>query len=256
MGPGLLCILVVLFLVGSAVVKAIRRRGQEEAGTALEAKEAAQVALHEGRVKDALALGRKAVTRAQAEQDRNLTAISHLLYGQAAARAGEETLAAEQLTQARRLAEDQATTALALANLSMVQRRRGRAQEALDLALDAVRNVPRVADPQLRGGAGWSEAALALAQADLRQDGREAAWRAVDIFQSIEVQPGEIPGEGLAFACYAAAYAMQAMGDQEAAGFAAEAVGRFSRLHAQTPELYKTRLADAKRLAEQLGAQL
>lgn len=256
MGPGLLCILVVVFMVGSSVVKAVRGRRQDRAGTALEAKEAAQSALHEGRLKEALALGRKAVGKAQAEQDRNLTAISHLLYGQAAARAGEEKLAAEQLDQARRTAPDPATAALALANLSLVQRRRGKAQEALDLAAEAVRVLPMPADPQLRGSAGWAEAALALARADLRQDGREAAWRAVDIFQSIEVQPGQSPGEGLAFACYAAAYAMRAMGDQEAAGFAAEAVGRFGRLNAQTPELYKTRLAEAKRLAEQLGAQL
>jgi tetratricopeptide (TPR) repeat protein len=182
--------------------------------------------------------------------------------GQAFARSGDDEQALIQLRKAVSFsvagqetdaAQETSMRALALVNTSMVLRRLGQIEEALELASQAVRieeGIRSDAEPYLLAGAGWAYAALALAQTDLAQDGRLAASDSLRIFRLLD-QDGVFAtgeGEGYAFACYTKAYASHRFQDSEAEEFAHEAVDRFAQLHATTPNLYQRRLHEAEQL--------
>jgi tetratricopeptide (TPR) repeat protein len=252
MGPGLICILAVIIMAASSLWKAGRKKKADPANAA-QLRQDADQALRFGRLQEATELSQKAVEAAREQDDRYLLAVAHLTYGKVAARAGDDETAQEQLELARQHADQEVLSAFIWANLSLVLGRLGRVPEALKLATEAVAAQAGITDPDARPGAGWAHVALAIAQTDSGQDGREAALRGLEIFREIEAEQARPWGESSAFACYATAYAMRATNDSSAAWYAAEAVASFSRLHLDVPSLYARRLEDAKRLAEQIG---
>ena len=218
----------------------------------MQVRQQADQALRYGRLEEAAELSQKAVAAATAQNDRYLIAVAHLTQGKVATRSGNDELAREQFEQARQFADQTVLAAFISANLSLVLSRLGRAPEALKLANEAVAAQAGITEPDALPGAGWAQVALAIAQTDSGQDGREAALRGLEIFRGIEAEQARPWGESSAFACYATAYAMRATGDSSAAWYATEAVASFSRLHLEVPSLYARRLEDAQRLAAQL----
>ncbi|WP_203915414.1 hypothetical protein, partial [Rhizocola hellebori] len=252
MGPGLICILAVIVMAASSLWKA-RRKQKTDPASAAQLRQDADRALRFGRLQEATELSQKAVAAASSHNDRYLIAVAHLTYGKVAARAGDDETAREQFELARQHADQAVLAAFIRANLSLVLGRLRRVPEALTMATEAVAAQAAITDPEARPGAGWAHVALALAQTDSGQDGREAALRGLEIFREIEAEQARPWGESSAFACYATAYAMRATRDSSAAWYAAEAVASFSRLHLDVPSLYERRLADAKRLEKELG---
>jgi tetratricopeptide (TPR) repeat protein len=252
MGPGLICILAVIILGISSLWKA-RHKQKTDPSTAVQIRQQADEALRFGRLEQATELSKKAVEAAHEHNDRDLMAVAHLTYGKVAARVGDDELAREQFDKARQFADQAVLAAFIWANLSLALGRLRKVPEALNLATQAVAAQAAITDPEARPGAGWAQVALAMAQTDSGQDGREAALRGLEIFRAIEAEQARPWGESSAFACYATAYAMRATRDSSAAWYAAEAVASFSRLHLDVPSLYARRLQDAKRLAEEIG---
>jgi len=252
MGPGLICILAVVVMGVSSLWKARRKHKLADPEQAQQARLQADQSLRRGRLEEATERSLTAVELAHAVQDRYLIAVAHLTYGKVAMRTGDDEKAREQFDQAQQFADQTVLVAFIWANLSLTLRQLGRVPEALKLASDAVASQIAITEPEARPGAGWAHVALALAQTDSGQDGREAALRGLEIFREIEAEQARPWGESSAFACYATAYAMNAMGDSSAAWYAVEAVNSFTRLHSEVPSLYARRLEDAKRLADQI----
>jgi hypothetical protein len=135
-------------------------------------------------------------------------------------------------------------------NLSMVLRRAQNVNEAIGLARWAIgvdTSVRPGARPSLaQAGVGWAKSALALAQTDAGQDGREAARDAVDIWHSL-VDSGVVSegqSEGLAYADFAMACAYRRFDPAVTSASGHRALTRFERLHAAVPGRYDRRLAE------------
>jgi tetratricopeptide (TPR) repeat protein len=214
-------------------------------------------ALHSGRLESAVAVSREIIGDSDfaslAPIDRLLV---HNAFGRALARAGQDGEALAQYHLIRMaIAEDTdlafpPVQAMNEANASLVLRRLGRLDEALEVAEQAaqyeVADVCHLA-PTFRAGLAIAQLALALAQTDSGVDGRAAARKALEILQRLDDQ-NELSGEPVAYAYYVMAYAARPHGE-DTTEWAREAVDRFTALHAATPGLYERRLADAVALA-------
>ncbi|WP_144122235.1 hypothetical protein [Catellatospora sichuanensis] len=152
---------------------------------------------------------------------------------------------------------DQALTVRALfaANTSMVLRRTGDTPAALTMATRAV-HLASIAPPEpvpyMQAGSGFAYTALALAQTDSGLDGRVAARTALETFRRLDQEKILPGGEGIALACYTAAYAGHRQGDEQAVDLAREAAERFSDLGRPGDALHERRLADASRLLAEI----
>lgn len=287
MGPGLLCFLPVLFapvpiarwlrarsaqrraatieqladsgrfaearvLLKQDIAALRRRRRKQPARAALAAamRDDADYALRQGKLEEArfLAVEAAAVAQVATEKPPSRVAMAHLRLGRFLSRVDENRPALVHLRRAVALSEDDAELrSLACASTSLVLRRLGVLEEALSMAADAMH-----AGETNSIGVGWANVAKALAQADAGQDGRGAAQESLRIFRQPAVQ--DTDGEGMAYACYANAYAGYAVYDDNASGYAREAFEQFARLYKQAPALYRNRLADAETLLNALHA--
>jgi len=247
MGPGLVCIVVVLVGGGFSLAKRVRAH-QAEVMARL-TNEATKL-FAEGKLPDARAKAQEAVELGQARTPRN-TARAHFCLGRVLFRLGELQEAQTHLAKALELDSDPHRKALAAANLSMVLTRLGRAEEAVDHASEAVRvhdeEIREYPERIMRAGTGWANVALSLALSAAGKDGVPAANKALTIFDDLEV------ADGLADAHLAKAHALQGKDIKAAFAEASEAHSRFSRLHAAIPGLYAERFAESQKLLDTLG---
>ncbi|MBB5867102.1 tetratricopeptide (TPR) repeat protein [Allocatelliglobosispora scoriae] len=178
----------------------------------------------------------------------------HLTLGQALAAIGDDDVAAVAVRKAFDLAQAYhlpgLDRAMLAANLSMILRRLGRADEAAKLATWAVTVGQQAetaeAPPFTVAAMGWAQAALALAQTDTGQDGRPAADEAVAIWNSL-VAAGVFPdgeSEGQAYADFVAAYALRPFDPALAQEKAQRVLLHFEQLSAQVPRRYDRRLVE------------
>ncbi|HCT81016.1 MAG TPA: hypothetical protein DGT23_31505 [Micromonosporaceae bacterium] len=287
MGPGLLCFLPILFapvpiarwlrarsaqrraatieqladsgrfaearvLLKQDIARLRRRRRKQLVQGALAAaiRDDADYALRDGKLEEARFLAGEAAAVAQVatETAPSRAAQAHLNLGRFLSRVDDNKLALVHLRRAVTLSQDDsALRSLACASASLVLRRLGVLEEALSMAADAWQ-----AGDANSIGVGWAHVAKALAQADAGQDGRSAAQESLRIFRLLATQDAE--REGMAYACYANAYAGYAVYDDNAVGYAREAWEQFSRLYQLAPALYRSRLADAETLLNALHA--
>jgi tetratricopeptide (TPR) repeat protein len=246
MGPGLVCIAVVLVGGGFSLAKRIRARRAEL--MARLTNEATKL-FAEGKLEEAKAKGLEAVELGQDRFPRN-TARAHFALGRALFRLGELEEAETHLAKARELDSDPHRRALAAANLAMVLSRRGKSEEAVERASEAVRvhdETKEYPERFMRVGAGWANVAMALALAGSGKDGVPAADRALTIFDDLEV------ADGMADAYLAKAHALHGKDSKAAFAAASEAHSRFIRLHATIPGLYGDRFAESRKLLDTLG---
>lgn len=246
MGPGLVCLAVVLIGGGFSLAKRIREHRAEV--MARLTNEATKL-FAEGRLPEAKAKALEAVELGHARYPRN-TARAHLCLGRVLFRLGELGEAETHLARARELDADPHRQSLAAANLSMVLTRLGRSEEALERASEAVRvhdDLKEYPERFMRAGAGWANVALSLALSAAGKDGVPAADRALAIFDDLEVP------DGLADAHLAKARALQPKDPKAAFAEASEAHSRFSRLHVSIPGLYADRFAESQKLLDDLG---
>jgi hypothetical protein len=146
------------------------------------------------------------------------------------------------------------------ASLSMVLRRVKNVNEAIGLARWAISidtsNRPGVRPSLAQAGVGWAQAALALAQTDAGQDGREAARESVNIWESL-VDSGLLSdgqSEGAAYAHFAMAYAYRRFDPAVTSEFGHKALTRIQRLHAAVPGRYDRRLAEVTKFLNTVPA--
>jgi tetratricopeptide (TPR) repeat protein len=246
MGPGLVCIAVVLFGGGASLLR--RWRTHRAAAIDRLTDEATEL-FFTGRLEEARVKAEAAVALAHRKRPR-ATARAHFCLGRVLGRSGDLPRAEVHLAQAAALNADPHLTALALANLSLVLTRLGRVGEALDRAGEAVRihrGIEKYPEPFMRVGAGWANVAMSLALTDSGQDGEAAADGALAIFEEAEV------ASGLAHAYYAKAYALYGRDDGKAFGPANEAFHRFRILHGSIPSLYREQLAVSRKLLESIA---
>jgi tetratricopeptide (TPR) repeat protein len=245
MGPGLVCIAVML--IGGGLGLAKRIRAHRAAAIERLTNEATKL-LAEGELVEAKAKAEQAVGLAHPKHSR-ATTRAHFCLGRILGRLGELPEAEAHLAKAMDLDNEPHLRALAAANLSMVLTKQGRSGEALDRAAKAmaIHDGLDYPEPFMRAGAGWANVAMSLAQTDTGKDGLPAAEKALAIFDQQEIP------DGLAYGYFAKAHALQ--GKDNAAAFAAasEAHSRFIRLHAAIPSLYGDRLADSRKLLDLLG---
>lgn len=246
MGPGLVCIAVVLIGGGFSLAKRIRAHKAEV--MARLTNEAMKL-FAEGKLPEAKAKAQEAVELGHARYPRN-TARAHFCLGRVLFRLGELEEAESHLAKALELDSDPHRRALTAANLSMVLARRGMPQQAVERASEAVRIHEEMKDyPErfMRAGAGWANVAMSLALSSTGQDGVPAADRALSIFDDLEV------ADGLADAHLAKAHALHGKDLKAAFAEASEAHSRFSRLHTAIPGLYADRFAESRKLLDTLG---
>ncbi|MEU8078426.1 hypothetical protein AB0B31_23650 [Catellatospora citrea] len=301
MGPGLLCLLVlVLFAVLALLPRSARRRhtrrveratrliesGRTTDGLALLTREAARTRrrrrtpaaatssldLLSHHASAALTAGHPDAALAAATEAANLSARLHpnglrhakacYALGRTLAKLGRDDAALAHLQQAVAIGDntdhDDALTSRALfaANTALALQRLGQVTAALDMAARAVHlasAAPEEPIPHLRtAGLGWAHTALSLAQTDGGLDGRPAAHEALEAFRLVDGEEFLAGGEGLALACYAAAYAAHRQGDGQALASAREAVERFS---GSGDVLHERRRADAARLLAEITSE-
>jgi tetratricopeptide (TPR) repeat protein len=247
MGPGLVCITVMLIGGGFSLLKRVRTH-QAEVMARLTTD--ATKLFAEGKLAEAKAKAQEAVELGQARSPRN-TARAHFCLGRVQFRLGELEEAQTHLAKAVELDSDPHRKSLAAANLSLVLTRLGRAEEAIEQASEAVRvhenEIKDYPERFMRAGAGWANVALSLALSASGNDGVPAADRALSIFDDLEL------ADGMADAHLAKAHALQGKDDKAAFAEASEAHSRFSRLHATIPTLYADRFADSRKLLDDLG---
>jgi len=247
MGPGLVCILVVLVGGGLSLVKRVRAH-QAEVMARL-TNEATKL-FAEGKLAEAKAKAQDAVELGQARTPRN-TARAHFCLGRVQFRLGELDEAETHLAKALELDSDPHRLALAAANLSMVLIRLDRAEEAIKHASEAVRvhenEIKEYPERFMRAGAGWANVAMSLALSATGKDGVPAADKALSIFDDLEV------ADGMADAYLAKAHALHGNDNKASFAAASEAHSRFSRLHAAFPGLYADRFAESQKLLDALG---
>ncbi|MEU7819952.1 tetratricopeptide repeat protein [Catellatospora sp. NPDC049133] len=145
--------------------------------------------------------------------------------------------------------------ALYAVGTSLALHRGDRIPEALTMATHAAQlasSAPPKPTDLREMAQGWANVALALAQTDSGLDGCPAAATALEEFRRLDRAKAVKGGEGLALACYAAAYAGHRAGDDQALKAAREAVKRFSELDRPGDALAARRLADARRLLVQI----
>ncbi|HEX6686761.1 MAG TPA: hypothetical protein VF062_28610 [Candidatus Limnocylindrales bacterium] len=247
MGPGLVCILVVLVAGVLSLVKRLRSR--RAAAMERLTNEATKLFM-DGQLADAKAKAEQAVELADERRHPAATARAHFCMGRVLARLGELPEAEAHLADAVRLDADPHRKALAAAYLSMVLTRLQRPGEALQRAGEAVAihdKLKEYPEPVMRAGAGWAYVAQALALAGNDKDGLPAADKARSIFDDLEI------ADGLAHAYYAKAVALRGKDNESAFAAASEAHSRYTRLHAANPGLYGDRLAESRKLLDELG---
>ncbi|GAA1361258.1 hypothetical protein [Catellatospora chokoriensis] len=221
----------------------------------------------------ALAAGHPDAALAAATEAANLSARLHpngprhakacYALGRTLAKLGRDEAALAHLQQAVAIGDttdhdDAALTSRALfaANTALALQRLGQVTAALDLAARAVHlasAAPEEPIPHLRtAGLGWAHTALSLARTDGGLDGRPAAQEALEAFRRVDGEEFLAGGEGLALACYAAAYAAHRQGDGQGLAPAREAVERFS---GSGDVLHERRRADAARLLAEITSE-
>lgn len=247
MGPGLVCIGVLL--VGGGFSLARRVRTHQAEVMARLTNEATKL-LGEGKLAEAKAKAQEAVELGQDRTPRN-TARAHFCLGRVQFRLGELEEAASHLAKAVELDSDPHRKALAAANLSMVLTSLDRSDEAVTHASEAVRvhekEIKEYPERMMRAGAGWAQVAMSLALTGTGQDGLAAANRALSIFDDLD------DAAGLASTHLAKARALQGKDNKAAFGEASEAHSRFIRLHGTVPGLYADRLDESRKLLDALG---
>lgn len=247
MGPGLVCISVVLIGGGFSLVRRVRARQAER--MARLTNEATKL-FAEGKLAEAKQKAQEAVELGQTRTPRN-TARAHFCLGRVQFRLGELEEAEPHLAKAVELDPDPHRKALAAANLAMVLTGLGKAEEAVKHAAEAVRvhekEIKDYPERIMRAGAGWANVAMSLALSATGADGVPAADKALKIFDDLEV------ADGLADAHLAKAHALQGKDSKAAFAEASEAHSRFSRLHAGMPGLYAGRFAESQKLLDTLG---
>ncbi|WP_212843476.1 hypothetical protein [Catellatospora sp. IY07-71] len=223
-----------------------------------------------GRMRAALAYAEEAAATADryAERDPGGAVRPNLSLGRVLAVLNDDRAAVPRLRQAyayARLDTDRAPAAdlqrvLVAANLSLVLRRVGAVDEAVQVARWAV-TVDRGLDhrdlPAYTGaGTAYAHLALALALTDAGQDGRAAAEEARQVWQTLTEGGAftEDETDGPAYARYALAYALRPSDPAAAAAHARAAEIAFARLHARVPARYARRLAEAQELVRSLSA--
>jgi len=245
-GPGLVCIGV--FFVGGGLSLARRIRARKAELMARLTNEATKL-FAEGKLDEAKAKAQAAVELGNARHPRN-TARAHFCLGRVLFRLGELEEAETHLAKALELDSEPHRWALAAANLAMVLARRGRSEEAVERASEAVKVHDEISEyPErfMRVGAGWANVAMSLALSANGKDGVPAADKALAIFDDLEVV------DGLADAHLAKAHALQGKDSKAAFAEASEAHSRFSRLHAAIPGLYADRFEESRKLLDTLG---
>jgi len=246
MGPGLVCIAVVLVGGGFSLAKRVRLHRAEV--MAKLTNEATKL-FADGKLAEAKATAQEAVELGQDRTPRN-TARAHFCLGRVLFRLGELEEAQTHLAKALELDNDPHRSALAATNLSMVLTRLGRSEEAVKHASEAVKvhdDLKEYPERFMRVGAGWANVAMSLALSASGKDGVGAAEKAVSIFDDLEVP------DGMADAYLAKAHALQSKDIKAAFAAASEAHSRFSRLHAAIPGLYAGRFAESRKLLDTLG---
>jgi tetratricopeptide (TPR) repeat protein len=246
MGPGLVCIVVVLVGGGFSLARRVR---QHRAEVMARLTNEATKLFADGKLVEAKAKALEAVELGQDRSPRN-TARAHFCLGRVLFRLAELEEAETHLAKAAELDKDPHRSALAAANLSMVLTRLGKLEEAAKRASEAVKvhdDLKEYPERFMRVGAGWANVALSLALSAAGKDGVAAADRAVSIFDDLEV------ADGMADAFLAKSYALQGKDSKAAFAAASEAHSRFSRLHAAIPGLYAGRFAESRRLLDTLG---
>lgn len=245
-GPGLVCIGV--FFIGGGLSLARRIRARKAELMARLTNEATKL-FAEGKLEEARAKAQTAVELGNPRHPRN-TARAHFCLGRVLFRLGELEEAETHLAMALELDSDPHRLALSAANLAMVLARRGKPEEAVEKASEAVRIHDETKDyPErfMRVGAGWANVAMSLALSAGGKDGVPAANRALTIFDDLEV------ADGMADAHLAKAHALQGKDKKAAFAEASEALSRFSRLHAAIPGLYADRFTESRQLLDTLG---
>ncbi|MFC7760525.1 hypothetical protein ACFQY4_22725 [Catellatospora bangladeshensis] len=223
-----------------------------------------------GRMRSALAYAEEAAATADryAERDPGAAVRPNLTLGRMLAVLDDDRAALPRLRQAHAYARldpdrDPATDiqrVLVAANLSLVLRRAGAVDEAVQLARWAV-TVDRGLDhrdlPAFTGaGTAYAHLALALALADAGQDGRAAAEESRQVWQTL-IETGafaEDETDGPAYARYALAYTLRPFDPAAAAAHARAAAVAAERLHARTPARYARLLTQAQALVRSLSA--
>jgi tetratricopeptide (TPR) repeat protein len=245
MGPGLVCIAVVLVGGGLAVLG--RVRGYRAVVIERLTNEATRL-LGEGRLAEAKVKAQRAVGLGRPRHG-PVTARAHFCLGRVLARLGKLPEAEVHLVKAVDLGGEAHLRALAAAQLSMVLSRQGRFAQALDQAEKAWAIHEGLDYPEafLRAGAGWVQVAMSLALTGTGKDGLPAAGKALAIFDEQEIP------EGVAHGYLARAHALQGRDNGAAFAAASQAHSRFTRLHAAIPGLYGDRLADSRQLLDRLG---
>lgn len=247
MGPGLVCILVMLGAAGLSLVRRVRSR--QAAAMERLTNEATRL-FTDGRLTEAKAKAEQAAGLAHERRHPAATARAHFCLGRVLARLGQLPEAEAHLADAVRLDADPHRKALAAAYLSMVLTRMQRPQQALDRAGEAVaihEKLKEYPEPVMRAGAGWAYVAQSLALSGIGKDGLPAATRAGDIFDDLDI------ADGLAHSDYAKAVALQGKDNESAFAAASAAHSRYRRLHAANPGLYDDRLAESRRLLDELS---
>jgi hypothetical protein len=222
-----------------------------------------------GRMRAALAFAEESVATADgyAERDPARAVWPNVTLGRVLSALDDDQAAVSRLRQAYAYVrldtegspEADGRRVIVATNLGMVLRHVGAIEEALQVARWAVTvdaGIDRHALPAFtRAGGAWAHTALALAQADAGQDGREAARQALAAWREL-TDTGEFTGnetDGPAYACYAVAYTTRPFDPAEAAAHAQQALTALRHLHARVPGAYAHRLVEVRELAFSLA---